>query len=124
MSIMVEYNLPEWCDGCNELSTKEHGVGDIYFSRSLTCAYLSFCKALRTHWKLDDKQPATNCNKTQWISVKDKLPDNDERIIVIDEYSDIHRAKFENGRWREFYTWFDIPNVELWMPEPELPDEY
>lgn len=124
MSIMVEYDLPEWCEGCNELSTKEQGVGDIYFSRHLSCAYLSFCKALRAHWKLDDKQSATNCDKTQWISVKDKLPDNDERIIVIDEYGDIHRAKFEGGCWRELYTWFDIPNVELWMPEPELPDEY
>lgn len=123
MPIMVEYDLPKWCEGCNALSTEKRYVGDIDFPHYLTCEHLNLCDALRTHWKLDD-QPATNCDKTQWISVKDKLPDNDERIIVIDEYSDIHRAKFENGRWRELYTWFDIPNVELWMPEPELPDEY
>lgn len=122
MSIMVEYDLPKWCEGCNKLSTEKQYVGDIVLPYYLTCEHLNFCSALRTHWKLDE-QPATNCDKTQWISVKDKLSDNDERIIVIDEYSDIHRAKFENGRWRELYTWFDIPNVELWMPEPELPDE-
>lgn len=103
MSIMVEYNLPEWCEGCNKLSTKERSVGDIDFSRRLSCAYLSFCMELRAHWKLDDRS-ATNCDKTQWISVKDKLPDNNERVIVIDEYSDIHRAKFENRHWRELYT--------------------
>lgn len=120
MSIMVEYDLPKWCEGCNKLSTEKH---EHSFSYYMTCEYLSFCKALRAHWKLDDKQPATNCDKTQWISVKDKLPDNDERVIVIDEYSDIHRAKFSCGCWRELYTWFDIPNVELWMPEPELPGE-
>jgi len=75
-------------------------------------------------FEIIDEQPTTNCDKTQWISVKDKLPNNNERIIVIDEYSDIHRAKFEGGCWRELYTWFDIPNVELWMPEPELPGEH
>lgn len=130
MSIMVEYGLPEWCEGCNKLSTKKQDVGDIDFphdlidfSHYLTCEHLDLCDALRTQWKLDD-QPTTNCDKTQWISVKDKLPNNNERIIVIDEYSDIHRAKFEGGCWRELYTWFDIPNVELWMPEPELPDEH
>lgn len=56
MSIMVEYNLPEWCEGCNCLSTKNQDTGDIYFSHYLTCEHLSFCNALRTHWKLDDKQ--------------------------------------------------------------------
>lgn len=123
MSIMVEYDLPKWCEGCNQLSTEKQYVGNIDFPYYLTCEHLNLCDALRTQWKLDDKQPATNCDKTQWISIKDKLPDNDERIIVIDEYSDIHRAKFEGGCWRELYTWFDIPNVELWMPEPELPKE-
>jgi len=31
MSIMVEYDLPEWCEGCNELSTVKRYVGDIDF---------------------------------------------------------------------------------------------
>ena len=123
MSIMVEYNLPEWCEGCNELSIKEQSVGDIYFSRHLSCAYLSFCKALRAHWKLDDEQSATNCDKTQWISIEDKLPDDNERIIVMDEYGAIYRARFKDGCWREL-AGFGIPNVKLWMSEPELPDEY
>lgn len=123
MSIMVEYNLPEWCEGCNQLSTKERSVGDINFSRRLSCAYLSFCRELRAHWKLDDKQPATNCNKIQWISVEDKLPDDNERIIVMDEYGAIYRARFKDGCWREL-AGFSIPNVKLWMSEPEFPDEY
>lgn len=122
MSIMVEYDLPEWCEGCNELSTVKRYVGNIDFPYYLTCEHLNLCDALRAQWKLDER-PATNCDKTQWISVKDKLPNNNERIVVIDEYSDIHRAKFEGRCWRELYTWFDIPNVELWMPEPELPEE-
>lgn len=123
MSIMVEYDLPEWCEGCNQLSTKERSVGDINFSRRLGCAYLSFCRELRAHWKLDDKQTATNCDKTQWISVEDKLPDDNERIIVMDEYGAIYRARFKDGCWREL-AGFGIPNVKLWMSEPELPDEY
>lgn len=65
-----------------------------------------------------------NLELNKWISVKDTLPDNNKRIIVIDEHSDIHRAKFEGGYWRELYTGFDIHNVEYWMPEPELPDEH
>lgn len=106
------------------MSTKEQDVGDIYFSRHLSCAYLSFCKALRAHWKLDDKQPTTNCNKIQWISVKDKLPDDNERVIVEEKYGAVHTAKFKNGHYREIYTNFDIPQVERWIHEPELPDEY
>lgn len=124
MSIMVEYDLPEWCEGCNQLSTKERSVGDIDFSRHLSCAYLSFCRALRAHWKLDDKQSTTNCDKTQWISVKDKLPDNNERVIVEDKYGGVHKVKFKNGHYREVYMNFDIPQVERWIHEPELPDVY
>lgn len=122
MSIMVEYDLPEWCEGCNALSTEKHEFGDMRL-HYLTCEHINFCNALRTHWKLDDKQPTTNCDKTQWISVKDKLPNNNERIIVIEKYGAIYRAKFEDGYWRELYTGFDIHNVECWMPEPELPKE-
>ena len=110
MSIMVEYDLPKWCEGCNELYTEKRYIGDIDFPYYLTCEHLNFCSALRTHWKLDDRS-ATNCDKTQCISVKDKLPDNNERIIVIEKYGAIHRAKFEDGYWRELYTGFDIHNV-------------
>lgn len=123
MSIMVEYDLPEWCDGCNKLSTEKHEFGDMRL-HYLICEHINFCKALRGHWKLDDKQPTTNCNKTHWISVKDKLPDNNERIIVMQKYEAVYRAKFKNGHYREVYTDFDIPQVERWIPEPELPDEY
>ncbi len=65
-----------------------------------------------------------NLELNKWISVKDKPPDNNERIIVIEKYGAIHRAKFEGGYWRELYTGFDIHNVEYWMYEPELPDEH
>lgn len=68
------------------------------------------------------KEDSRALNK--WISVEDKLPDFYERIIVMEKYGAIRRAKFEGGYWRELYTGFDISNVEYWMPEPELPDEH
>lgn len=62
----------------------------------------------------------------KWISVNDKLPDINERIIVMEKYGAIYvvEAKGECWEdWKDMYTGFAI-NAEYWIPYPELPDEH
>lgn len=69
-----------------------------------------------------NKEDSRALNK--WISVKDKLPNVNERVIVMEKYGAIHRAEAKGVCWTDMYTGFDIYNVEYWMPDPELPDEH
>lgn len=50
-----------------------------------------------------------------WISVKDRLPDEDGRYLVVENhlYRWVGVSTMRNGE-------FDMP-VEYWMPLPELP---
>ena len=48
----------------------------------------------------------------RWIPVSEKLPDEeDEKVLVTDEYGDIDIA------WFEFNEWIDDPKVEWWNGE-------
>lgn len=65
----------------------------------------------------------------QWISVKERLPENSLRTLVrvihsynhTDGYADIAMSYFADGHWE------DIPpkyyDVTHWMPLPELPED-
>lgn len=56
----------------------------------------------------------------QWISVKDRLPDNEERVLVAVN-SDKSNTKIDTDRmvYRQWVRWG--MSVTHWMPLPELP---
>jgi hypothetical protein len=81
-------------------------------------------------------------NKTDWISVKDKLPEDnivwgsaigifnhyknylitDGKFIIIGHY----RTPIEVDNFKPFWDgedyWFESRNITHWMPLPHLPD--
>lgn len=66
---------------------------------------------------------------SEWISVKDRLPDKENLFLIIyGESRDITLGlwNLKNKRFEEFeIEWFgyEIPDVTHWMPLPELPKE-
>lgn len=64
----------------------------------------------------------------EWISVKDKLPDNEERVAVLYRYKNKSRLTkwnaeydIENKRWKTYHL--DDCTIEYWMPLPEPPKD-
>jgi hypothetical protein len=77
-----------------------------------------------------------------WISVKDRLPELGERVLVIDKYGEIEIGNYSSFRNEQYYTYNpteskeenrgwendwccsqDIEDVTHWMPLPEPPKE-
>jgi len=56
---------------------------------------------------------------TNWISVKDKLPNKDGRYLVCIEYSPewMGVSSFRKGKW-------DDTNVSHWMELPDSPNNH
>lgn len=52
MSIMVEYDLPEWCAGCKRLDTV---MNTIRSDNGITCLHLETCKIMRKQWNLSNE---------------------------------------------------------------------
>lgn len=69
--------------------------------------------------KLIEDAPAVQ----QWISVKDRLPEHGEVVLVYTKYKDIFEVQWDSvsGIW--LGERFDVPNkiVTNWMPRPEPP---
>lgn len=67
--------------------------------------------------------------KSQWISVKDRLPEQDEEVIVLCD--DLNIAQFYKISFAHIvdkimcqdYNGWNIPNVVYWFPMPKLPKE-
>lgn len=63
-----------------------------------------------------------------WISVKDRLPENDDPILVVSEgkimsaYYECDEDFFLDDFFRE-HSHQCLYNVTHWRPLPELPDE-
>ena len=58
----------------------------------------------------------------QWIPCSERLPEDDETVIVTRDNDIIAIATFEegevnNGWWMDF--WYTEDNVKAWMPLPE-----
>lgn len=77
----------------------------------------------------------------EWISVKDRLPENDGEYLVYTESGDIFNAQFDSccgengefGAWHSYYDghtlgfldadWMPYDGITHWMPLPEPPKE-
>ena len=59
-----------------------------------------------------------------WISVKDRLPDNGENVLVWNHLGVIALAWInENGDWEQpSGECYSFPCVTHWMPLPEKPE--
>lgn len=56
---------------------------------------------------------------TEWISIKDRLPDEIGKVLVIDN------GKIDINSWAGKYEgwYYANKNITHWMPLPELPKE-
>ena len=65
--------------------------------------------------------------KSLWISVKDRLPKQDEEVIAlcddlnIDQFYKISFAHIVDKTMCQDYNGWNIPNVVYWFPMPKLP---
>lgn len=67
--------------------------------------------------------------KSLWISVKDRLPEQNEEVIVLcDDLNTaplykIYFAHIVDKTMCQDYNGWNIPNVVYWFPMPKLPKE-
>jgi len=66
----------------------------------------------------------------QWISVKDRLPEEDKKVQILINYflggtevREVAKAAFRNGLWSGDKVYITHPLVSHWMPLPEAPKE-
>ena len=88
-------------------------------------------KVCRENPAFPGKECAGYVAEQKWISVKDRLPEDDGLVLVLftDRYMNIRfkdtytLANFDNddGWILEIYPEFENPNVTHWMPLPEPP---
>lgn len=90
------------------------------------------CVSLATLGAIIDKQPTIEAEpvKQEWISVKDRLPERDQKVLVYDagDETEIHvyhlREDLDGLYWDDESGWaVDFENVTHWMPLPEPPKE-
>ena len=64
-------------------------------------------------------------NKMEWISVKDRLPDKENEVLVFEFRGDVSMAYISGYEWRNFESDFkmDSSYITHWMPLPEPPKE-
>lgn len=92
--------------------------------------YKAGCENTQTQLAVGETIVKELLGKTQWISVKDRLPDIYQRVLILirgrifissieEEYGDEYRdgaIRFWDGDW-------DWPEVTHWMPLPAPPKE-
>lgn len=69
---------------------------------------------------------------SEWISVKDRLPDNDDFVLVIvsgkvgnitlDNAFQLAQFSMDEGWILEMWPEWEDPNVTYWTPLPEPPE--
>lgn len=69
----------------------------------------------------DDVIYALRSNQPHWISVKDRLPECEEPVLLWTDYGEICIAsRSGDGKWYGSYQIID--NAVCWMPLPEPPE--
>ena len=69
-----------------------------------------------------DIVPLTNCQ--QWISVKDRLPEHEDIVLICTKDKDVQAFQWDsvyNGWLGDRYN-YSTKYVTHWMPLPELPE--
>ena len=62
---------------------------------------------------------------SEWISVKERLPDDFEWVLAVDKDRCVGEAMFSSmdGSWDGPYGEYHLYGVTHWMPMPEPPGE-
>ena len=62
----------------------------------------------------------------EWISVKEKLPEKDTKVLYASVYGNIYMGHLETGTGNEFfwthYYFIEDFKITHWMPLPKPPD--
>ena len=113
----------EECITYDEWSAREYGIDSIDFD---TMAEKMVTRGYR---KQSEPISCTHENGGEWISVEDRLPEENGRYLV---NVNISHLAFENlytvaimayGKSHGFYLYNDVEKVTHWMPLPEPPTE-
>jgi len=61
--------------------------------------------------------------QSKWISVKDRLPEQELSVLVYSPFVEdcVDKAYLYNDVWYDISQSDDIPNVTHWQPLPEPP---
>lgn len=60
----------------------------------------------------------------KWISVKDRLPEDDDDVLILSNERIIFVGCYKNGQWISYSLYAIYANVVThWMPIPEIPKE-
>lgn len=57
-----------------------------------------------------------------WISVKDKIPATNQRVVVLGEFDIVEVGYFDKDLWFIADNWESISKPLYWMPLPPLPE--
>lgn len=96
------------------------------FSEASDCGNIILSQAADMLEKLAAEKDA---QKPEWINIKNKLPERDRNVLVIDGHNGIRILAFwrKNGNeWEWITETYGISrknDVKMWMPLPELPKE-
>ena len=66
-------------------------------------------------------------NHTKWISVKERLPEDNQEVITYSSSGEIEVLKYDNHDIKDTFVKYGalvrVFNVTHWMPLPEVPKE-
>lgn len=60
-------------------------------------------------------------NNTDWISVKDRLPEFATSVLICTKLKYITVAAYGRGMWFRVSDWRVLDDVNFWQPLPETP---
>lgn len=68
-------------------------------------------------------------SQSKWISVDDRLPENDDEVLVYNHRDGINLGEFDlekvgpyNRGWQTYYDWAPHMSPTHWMPLPKPPN--
>lgn len=85
--------------------------------------------------RLADYLIANGVTVQKWISVEDRLPEEDGKYLVLNESGNMFDTEYSDysgfGYWRMYYDpdplalagseWYELDDITHWMPLPEPP---